>query len=205
MTAEEAAPERMFHIDKLLPMGFFVKLAHEAKEYEVLATQSSIVMENGVQDERKDQRSSRSLALSLNSRVDIQVCARLRDMMRLLGTELEIPPAFVFYHGIDESFGLHHDAASIIDDVLVMEDDARSWRPWTLFVYLTTNTNGGCTVLPALNISVSPKENTAILFRNGKSNGELDMDMCHLAEPVLDESIKVGLNVFANSPLVNSS
>lgn len=202
VTADKTAPGRMFHIDNLLPMGLFKKLVHEARRYESIAEQSPVVTEGGAQEEQKEHRSSRSLAFSLDSHVEIQVCARLRDMMRLLGSELEEPPAFVFYSGPEESFGLHHDAGTIIENEVIIEDGARSWRPWTLFVYLTTNTKGGRTVFPELNLSLSPKENTAILFRNGSDEGELDMDMCHFAEPLLDDGLKVGINVFSKSPVV---
>lgn len=106
-----------------------------------------------------------------------------------------VEPGQVVKYSPGEYFGLHHDSGAILDDDRIQLPPSMPLRLATVFVYLTDMPDGvGCTVFPKLNVSVTPKRGSALVFANVTEHGEPDIMTSHEAQPLLPPHTKMGVN-----------
>ena len=106
-------------------------------------------------------------------------------------------PQFVWYDP-KAFFNLHHDAGLLVEDTgeIVLPTD-QPLRTATLFVYLNDLDPGiGCTAFPALDLRVTPKKGTAVLFPNITREGNAERSTVHAAEPLPEGCCKLGMNLW---------
>lgn len=112
-------------------------------------------------------------------------------------------PVLVHYMGgCEEGMDLHHDEGILMssdpDGVtgLMRAVSGLLWKKWTLLLYLNDvdPEEGGTTVFPFIDVRISPRTNSAVLFKNGERFNRLYRETCHLARPCQID--KTALNFF---------
>lgn len=89
-------------------------------------------------------------------------------------------------YAVGEEFTIHLDTQDSFNRLMP------GGRISTLFLYLNDVEEGGRTIFPHLDIAISPKEGTALFFRNVRApvvdgyDMSTDARLAHLAEPVLN-------------------
>lgn len=102
-------------------------------------------------------------------------------------------PIQVLRYTPGQRYALHHDH-SHADSA---DNRPAGARALTFFLYLSDVEEGGQTLFPHLNISISPKRGRAVLWQNTKGDTYQDMDerMYHEASPVL-QGVKYAANIW---------
>ena len=107
----------------------------------------------------------------------------------------------------NQFFNIHHDMGDLLDDDTVLlppKHFAVKRRLVTIFCYLNTIEEGGCTYFPKCNqLRVQPKRGRAVLWSNVTTDGQPDPQTIHAGEPVIqtnggseEDVIKYGLNIW---------
>ena len=109
------------------------------------------------------------------------------------------PPQVVKYEP-GEKHGLHHDAGAIVEEeggiTIKLPPSDLPLRVATVFLYLNDMPPGeGKTVFPELNLSVTPKRRSALVFANITEDGSPDPRTVHEARPPSSQR-KVGMNLW---------
>jgi prolyl 4-hydroxylase len=125
---------------------------------------------------------SSTAALSqLDDHTVAQVEGRLRDLMGWASNYAEGLRGVKYEPG--QGYRIHHDAFSPGNEAWDEFSGARGNRTWTAMIYLNTLTGGGATVFPELGVRIEPRAGMLVAWSNLKSDGSIDMDLLHAAEP----------------------
>ena len=115
-----------------------------------------------------------------------------------------------------QRFNLHHDLGTYNSDTDVI-DMVSPTRVVSFFVYLNTlqKSDGGRTEFPKLNLSITPKIGSAIVWSNVRplnnnikdlQRYEPDPDTVHLGSPLKRKGIhKLGMNIWVLNKMINVS
>ena len=115
----------------------------------------------------------------------------------------------------DQRFNLHHDLGTYDSDTDNI-DMVSPTRVVSFFVYLNTlqGCDGGQTEFPKLNLSITPKIGTAIMWSNVRPRDdpkdmkryEPDPNTIHLGSPLKKKGIhKLGMNIWVLNKRINVS
>ncbi|KAI2492978.1 procollagen-proline 4-dioxygenase [Fragilaria crotonensis] len=172
-----------------------------------------------------------STFVSVAKQADRIIAAMERKSADLLGMNVDrLEPLQLVRYQKDQFFGVHHDLGTLIPAEDDNDDDENGYgtvelppksthvkrRLVTLFCYLNTVDEGGCTYFPALDaprtrrdaaaatsaiqeLRVAPVRGRAVLFCNILKDGDADPRTVHAGEPVrgIKGTVKYGLNIWA--------
>jgi prolyl 4-hydroxylase len=129
-----------------------------------------------------DECGSSTAALSnINSVAVVRVERRLNDLLGWASKYGEGLRGVKYEPG--QGYRMHHDAFSPGNEKWDEFAGARGNRTWTAMIYLNTLTGGGATVFPELGVRIEPRGGMLVAWSNLKSDGSIDMDLLHAAEP----------------------
>lgn len=114
----------------------------------------------------------------------------------IVGLDVQnVEPMQIVSYTNGQKFNVHHDAGTLEDDGNVTL--VPPTRLITFFVYLNDLPEGqGATEFPSLELKVTPKRGSAVMFCNLLENGECDPRVAHQANPVDEGLFKYGVNIW---------
>ncbi|KAH8354293.1 hypothetical protein KR084_006166 [Drosophila pseudotakahashii] len=129
--------------------------------------------------QKSDVRSSKDSYIDVDSDT---LEDRVRDMT---GLNLEMSDAFsLINYGLGGHYILHYDYHNLTDQTRQKQGD----RIATVLFYLGDVESGGATIFPMVNISVTPKKGSAVLWYNLHNSGAMNLRTLHSACPVISGS-----------------
>jgi prolyl 4-hydroxylase len=211
------------HCHSIIQQAKFQKSFVDASETTKSSSSSTSIMTTTTA--RVDTEHRTSTFVSVAKQADRIIAAMERKSAELLGLHVDrLEPLQLVRYQKDQFFGVHHDLGTLIDDdgdeygtvELPPKSTHVKRRLVTLFCYLNTVEQGGCTYFPALRdprtttmkdttmttmqeLRVAPVRGRAVLFCNILKDGDADPRTIHAGEPVRGSkgTVKYGMNIWA--------
>lgn len=148
-------------------------------------TRSELVDEEGISEGVIDDRRTSEGAFFVNFEEAI-----LKTIEKRIAELTHIPihngePLQVLHYKTGGEFTPHHDYFDVATPGGKACADLGGQRQASLVIYLNTPEEGGETIFPDANISITPKKGNALLFYNCLPSGEVDPLSLHAGAPVL--------------------
>ncbi|XP_030370404.1 prolyl 4-hydroxylase subunit alpha-1-like [Scaptodrosophila lebanonensis] len=174
------APLKMEELSSDPYIVMFHDVVYQSEIVQILSKASGLLPSLVGDNQNSPQRSSQDLSYPSDEiNATVRIHKRLTDMsgLSMIGSD----DLSLVHYGIGGHYHLHWDFQNVTTEYMSENGD----RIATVLFFLGDVDQGGATIFPRLNLTITPEKGSAVLWYNIKNDGEVDTRMFHAACPVI--------------------